>query len=134
MIIAIDFDGTVVQHRYPEIGESLGAEETLRSLVENGNKLILLTMRGRNNEFGRDLLQEAIDWFSERNIELWAINENPTQKSWTDSKKVYANVYIDDAALGCPKTRKKETQEVVVDWKAIDNWCKAVGLIRTVIQ
>ena len=103
MVIAIDFDGTVVTHDYPEIGRSTGAEPMLRWFVENGHKLILYTMRSHKpTEDGRDLLQEAVDWFKERDIELYGVNENPDQKSWTDSPKPIADWYIDDRALGCP--------------------------------
>ena len=48
----------------------------------------------------QDPLQEAIDWFSQNDIPLFGVNENPTQKNWTTSPKPYANLYIDDAALG----------------------------------
>ena len=49
-----------------------------------------------------DSLQEAIDWFHKNEIPLYGINENPTQHNWTSSKKVFANIYIDDSALGIP--------------------------------
>jgi hypothetical protein len=49
-----------------------------------------------------DKLKEAMQWFTDNNIPLYGANENPTQKSWTESPKVFANLYIDDAALGCP--------------------------------
>ena len=49
-----------------------------------------------------DTLQDAIDWFKENGIPLWGINENPNQKEWTSSPKIYANIYIDDTALGIP--------------------------------
>lgn len=49
-----------------------------------------------------DCLQDAIDWFEKYNIPLYGVNNNPSQHSWTDSPKVYANMYIDDAALGIP--------------------------------
>ena len=49
-----------------------------------------------------DTLQDAIDWFKENEIPLWGINENPKQKEWTLSPKIYANIYIDDASLGIP--------------------------------
>lgn len=49
-----------------------------------------------------DKLVEAIQWFADNNIPLYGANANPTQKDWTDSPKVFANLYIDDAALGCP--------------------------------
>ena len=133
MIFAIDFDGTVVTHKYPEIGESVGAERVLKSLVKNGHQLVLNTMRShRLTEKGRDLLQEAIDWFKERDIELYGVNETPGQKKWTDTPKVFADMYIDDAALGCPK--KMSDNHVVVDWNRIDEMFKSVGIIKTIIQ
>ncbi len=49
-----------------------------------------------------DTLQDAINWFKENGIPLWGINENPKQKEWTSSPKIFANIYIDDAALGTP--------------------------------
>ena len=57
MTIAIDFDGTCVTHEYPEIGRDLGATTTLKTLVDNGHKLVLLTMRS-----GRTL-ENAKHWF-----------------------------------------------------------------------
>lgn len=114
MVIAVDFDGTVVTHRYPQVGEDIGAAEVLRLLVEEGHQLILFTMRDHEKHHigvgadsnivtseGIDCLQEAIDWFKERNIPLWGINENPNQ-SWSKSRKVFAKMYIDDASLGTP--------------------------------
>lgn len=96
MYIAIDFDGTVVTHEYPRIGKDIGAVPVLKQLVADGHKLILNTMR-----CGKEL-EEAVQWFKERDIPLFGINENPTQKRWTSSPKVYANIYIDDAAIGVP--------------------------------
>ena len=93
-VIAIDFDGTCVEHEYPSVGMDVeGAVETLRALNNKGHKLILFTMRSG------DKLDKAVKWFKDRNIELWAVNENPEQKQWTESPKVFADVYIDDAAL-----------------------------------
>lgn len=99
--IVLDFDGTVVKHRYPAVGEDIGAVPVLRRLVANGHHLLLNTMRSHNSD-GVDTLQPAIDWFAERNLPLFGINENPTQREWTSSPKVYGNVYIDDGALGAP--------------------------------
>jgi hypothetical protein len=99
--IVLDFDGTVVKHRYPAVGEDVGAVPVLRRLVANGHKLLLNTMRSRNSE-GEDTLQPAIDWFEGNNIPLYGINENPSQKEWTSSPKVYGNIYIDDSAIGAP--------------------------------
>lgn len=101
MIIAVDFDGTCVTHEYPDVGKNIGAEIVLKALTDEGHDLILYTMRDHPADSGvQDPLQEAIDWFSQNDIPLFGVNENPTQKSWTTSPKPYANLYIDDAALG----------------------------------
>jgi len=47
-------------------------------------------------------LDDAVNWFKENDIPLYGINENPTQKNWTNSQKAYGHLYIDDCALGCP--------------------------------
>ena len=114
MYIAIDFDGTCVTHDYPRIGKDINAIDVLKKLVVNGHKLILNTMRS-----GKEL-DEAVNWFKENNIELFGINENPTQKRWTDSPKVYAHMYIDDAALGCPlKLDLSLSDRPFVDWEVV---------------
>ena len=128
MIIAIDFDGTVVTHDYPEVGKSIGAEKVLKRIVEAGHKLILFTMRSHKENDGRDTLAEAVQWFKDNDIELYGVNENPTQILWTDSPKVYANLYIDDAALGCPKKVTGEGK-VVVDWDTIEKLFENIDLI-----
>ena len=128
MIIAVDFDGTCVTHEYPEVGESIGAEDVLRKLVENGHKLILYTMRSHKENDGRDTLSEAEKWFEDNGIELYGVNENPTQILWTYSPKVYANMYIDDSALGCPK-KVLDGKFVVVDWKPVEAMLKAYGIL-----
>ena len=99
--IVVDFDGTVVKHRFPAVGEDIGAVPVLKKLVQNGHKLLLNTMRSRNSSAG-DTLQPAIDWFESNGVPLYGVNENPSQKRWTSSSKVYGNIYIDDAALGAP--------------------------------
>jgi len=113
IIIAIDFDGTCVSHDYPHIGKDIGAEPVLRELVANGYRLILYTMRS-----GR-ILKNAVDWFKERNIPLFGVNENPEQRSWTSSVKPYANLYIDDAALGCPLIFEDGVSRPYADWARI---------------
>lgn len=96
MIIAIDFDGTCVAHEYPNVGKDIGAAPILKQLTDNGHQLILWTMRSG------ETLADAVKWFSDNEIPLWGINENPEQHTWTSSKKQYAQMYIDDAALGAP--------------------------------
>lgn len=111
MFIAIDFDGTCVTHEFPRIGKDIGAVPVLKELVENGHKLILHTMRSG------DTLTEAIEWFDAREIPLWSINSNPTQKRWTTSKKVFAHLYIDDTALGAPLVLNESISlRPFIDW------------------
>lgn len=110
MVIAVDFDGTCVTHEYPNIGRSIGAEEVLYKLVQQGHRLILHTMRS-----GKELT-DAINWFKEKEIPLFGINTNPEQISWTTSPKPYAQIYIDDAALGCPLIYPENGRRAYVNW------------------
>lgn len=111
--IAIDFDGTVVTHEYPRIGEDAGAVPVLRELTDNGCRLILYTMRSG------ELLDKAVEWFRERRIPLYAVNENPAQKRWSRSPKVHADLYIDDSNLGCPLRFIDGVKHPVADWEGI---------------
>ena len=113
MYICVDFDGTCCKHKYPKIGESIGAEKVLKKLVSCGYKLILFTMRSG------ETLNDAVQWFSEREIPLYGINTNPTQKEWTNSPKAYGHLYIDDAALGCPLIYS-EKERPYVDWEQVE--------------
>lgn len=115
MIIAIDFDGTVVKHDYPNVGEAVpGAISALHELVANGHSLILFTMRSGAR------LEDAINWFEKNGIRLWGIQYNPNQTKWTSSNKCYAEIYIDDAALGIPLMRDvcmgDQVGRPYVDW------------------
>ncbi|MBR5852829.1 MAG: hypothetical protein IKY74_01345 [Alistipes sp.] len=112
--IAVDFDGTCVEHDYPEVGLDVeGAVETLRELQSRGHRIILYTMRSGSK------LDAAVRWFKERKIALWAVNENPEQRKWTESPKVYADFYIDDSALGCPITFIDGVRHHVVNWAKV---------------
>lgn len=112
-VIAVDFDGTVVTHEYPYVGEDAGAVPVLQELVGKGFRLILLTMRSGK------LLDDAVAWFRDRKIPLYAVNENPQQRSWTSSPKVYADLYIDDSNLGCPLRFVDGCRRTVVDWTRV---------------
>lgn len=119
MEIAIDFDGTCVTHEFPKIGKDIGAVPILKELVDKGNELILFTMRSDGQSIG-NVLTEAVDWFKQNNIPLYGIQENPTQKNWTNSPKCYAQLYIDDAALGCPlKVDVTLSSRPFVDWEKV---------------
>lgn len=99
MTIAVDFDGTIVEHAYPKIGKEMPfATETLRQLIQDRHKLVLWTVR--ENE----LLQEAIDWCKERGVEFYAINrdypEEEREKNNHFSRKLKVDIWIDDRNIG----------------------------------
>ena len=75
-------------------------------------------------------LSDAQDWFLKNEIPLYGINENPKQKTWTLSPKAYGQLYIDDAALGCPLVVNSEISErPFVDWNMVEQWLKLSGII-----
>lgn len=114
MLIAVDFDGTCVTHEYPKIGRDIGAVPVLSALADRGHQLILFTMRS-----GKELM-DAVRWFEENDIPLYGVNNNPRQHTWTSSPKVYAKVYIDDAALGAPLIVSSiEGERPYIDWGAV---------------
>ena len=100
MIIAVDFDGTIVEYKYPKIGKELPfAIETLLDLKADGHQLILWTARDG------ELLDEAIKFCKDRGLEFYAVNSNrPSgmqfKETMKKSAKVIADVYIDDHNLG----------------------------------
>ena len=99
MTIAVDFDGTIVDHRYPEIGEEKPfATDTLKMLIKDRHKLILWTVRE-----GR-LLDEAIEWCRQRGVEFYAVNKDyPEEKVEYNnhfSRKLKVDMFIDDRNIG----------------------------------
>lgn len=142
MIIGIDFDGTMVKHEFPEIGDDVPhAIRVMRRLLANGHKIILWTMRSDPDE-GRQVLTEATNHIMDVcDIELFGVNKNPDQ-DWSNSPKAYCQIYIDDAALGCPLI--KEAEEGVtyipagseprpyVDWLAVEQQLAEMGLFPNI--
>jgi hypothetical protein len=122
LVIAIDFDGTVCTHEYPDIGIDIGAFPVLKELAAYGNKLILFTMRS-DKELG-----DAVNLFASNEIPLYGINVNPTQKQWTNSPKCEAQLYIDDAALGIPLITGMHSRPYV-DWIAVRKMLVDKGII-----
>lgn len=121
MTINIDFDGTCVTHDFPKIGKSIGAETVLKKLTDNGHQLILFTMR--SDFVSQNYLTQAVDWFKQNEIPLFGIQYNPQQTDWTSSPKSYAQLMIDDSALGCPLIVNPEIHhKPFVDWKAVEEW------------
>lgn len=133
IVIGLDFDGTVLTHEYPKLGQDIGAIPVLKKLVENKHRLILNTMRS-----GRQL-NEAINWFKVNGIELYAVGYNPTQARWTTSNKCHADLFIDDCSLGAPltimKTKNDDGEEVsysrpFINWVVVEDYLTNMGLIN----
>lgn len=119
MYICIDFDGTIVDHRFPEIGPPVpGALEWISKFQAAGARLILFTMRSDGGRNG-DVLTEAVSYLQDNGIQLYGINANPTQVHWTSSPKAYGQLYIDDAAFGCPLIELEGFQRPCVDWNVV---------------
>lgn len=122
MTIAVDFDGTIVENRYPEIGdERMFATETLKMLIQDRHRLILWTCRE-----GR-LLDDAINWCKERGVEFWAINKDFPEENITKnqqfSRKIKADLFIDDRMVGG-----------LPDWGTIYQMIKNNKTLEQVIQ
>lgn len=124
MIIAIDFDGTCVSHAYPAIGHDIGAVPVLKEIIEHGHKLILYSMRDGK------LLKDAQDWFKANKIPLYDVNRNKSQSSWTSSPKVHADLYIDDAAIGCPVKYEDGERHCHVDWHRLRSMLVDYGVLE----
>lgn len=99
MIIAVDFDGTIVTHEYPKIGKEIPfATRTLKMLINDGHRLILWSVRE-----GR-LLEDAVNWCRERGLEFYAVNKDYPEEEKANnnhfSRKLKADMWIDDRNVG----------------------------------
>lgn len=96
--IAVDFDGTIVTHRYPKIGEPIpGALETLRKLSDDGHRLILWSVREGS------LLDEAVEYCRDNGVTFYAINRDYPEELKSDktfTRKIKADIFIDDRNIG----------------------------------
>jgi len=126
MIIAVDFDGTIVTHEYPKIGKDIPfAIDTLIRLKQEGARLILWTVR-----HGK-LLDEAVEYCRKRGLEFYAVNKNYPEEDYdlTIGRKIVADWYIDDRNLGglpswgeiyqqlSPNQPKPEPKKSFFGWK-----------------
>lgn len=128
MTIAVDFDGTIVEHRYPEIGKELPfATQTLKMLIADRHKLILWSVREGK------LLDDAVEWCRQRGVEFYAVNkdfpEEDLSKNQSFSRKLKADVWIDDRNIGgLPDwgtiyqmiTERKTYEQVLTERMALD--------------
>lgn len=139
MIIGIDFDGTCVTHEFPRVGKDIGAVPVLKRIIESDNKLVLFTMRSNfigevgpiGNKGNGKYLDDAVNWFKKNDIPLWGIQTNPEQSLWTSSPKAYCDLYIDDAALGCPLIYNINYGGTpFVDWKTVEEMLIKMKIIK----
>lgn len=96
-VIAVDFDGTIVEHKFPKIGkEMLFAFATLKQLQKKGHKLILWTFRDG------ELLQEAVEYCRQNGVEFYAVNKSYPEEVYdlSISRKINADIFIDDRNVG----------------------------------
>jgi len=96
MIIAVDFDGTIVEHKYPKIGKQIPfAFDTLKQLQNENHTLILWTVREG------ELLDEAIKFCEENGLYFFAHNANfPEEDRFLAPRKLKADLFIDDRNFG----------------------------------
>ncbi|MBP5257291.1 MAG: hypothetical protein K6A98_05210 [Prevotella sp.] len=99
MKIAVDFDGTIVEHEYPKIGRELPfATDTLKMLIADQHQLILWSCREGQ------LLEDAIEWCRKRGVEFYAVNrdypEEEKEKNNNFSRKLKVDMFIDDRNVG----------------------------------
>ncbi len=97
LIIAVDFDGTIVEDAFPKIGEPMiFAFDTLKKLQSAGHRLILWTYRSGKK------LEEAVQFCKENGIEFYAVNKNFPEEEYDEkySRKIHADLFIDDRNIG----------------------------------
>lgn len=118
-IVAVDFDGTIVTHQFPAIGEEIpGAFRVLRRLQKHGHKIILWTCREDDDQ--NPYLLQAVNFLSEHGIKLRSVNENLPDDEFRNPvhlrRKVFANVYLDDRNINS-----------TVDWNVWEKWFEKHG-------
>ena len=97
MVIAVDFDGTIVEHAYPNIGKPIPfALDVLKKLQkEERHTLLLWTVREGK------LLEEAVEYCSKNGIDFYAVNKNyPEEETGDTPRKLMADIFIDDKNMG----------------------------------
>lgn len=120
--ICVDFDGTVVSWDFPKIGQDIGAVPVLKRLVDNGHKIILLTMRSG------ETLQDAVEWFKSNDIPLYDVNNNKSQWRWSASRKTHGDLFIEDQALNAPlKYDLSISPRPFYDWKLAEELLEKEG-------
>jgi hypothetical protein len=133
MLIYLDFDGTVVEHAYPQIGaDNPRALQVIRRLQDAGHQIILNTYRADLNDGS---LQEAINYLQHPGRNLLPISEhtplkiNPPNWNWEQTVKDNT-LFIDDVSSGTPMIPNVQLPfGQQVDWKTLESWFEEKGVI-----
>jgi hypothetical protein len=127
-LIAIDFDGTLVKHEFPDIGEWLPhAERVAQRLCDAGHRLILNTCR--ENERRRKYLAEAVEHCERHGITFVSVNENRPEDDFRENggRKVYAHLYIDDRNIPLGHLPGQPCP----NWLLIEQWMEDNGWLSS---
>lgn len=112
--IGLDFDGTCVEHCFPQIGQAApNVQEALEYFKATGRKIYLFSVRSSS------YILQCKSWFANRGLLLDGYQVIPGQSSWTDSPKMHVDLFIDDRAFGAPLIMPPGFNSPVINWKAI---------------
>ena len=141
LVIAVDFNGTCVTYCYPEgTGEDIGAVPVLKRLIAEGHSLVLMTGIEREGEFELPIVKDRWDdmmkWVEDNGLTFVGINRNPLENY--RSKKLTADIYIDDHCLGIPlKFDLERNSRPFVDWNKVEQILEMMNVLpptRTVYR
>jgi hypothetical protein len=122
MIIAIDFDGTIVEQEYPKIGKlKKDAKTVINKLYKNGHKIIIWTCRSNGNET-KDDLDQMLRFLDKQGILYHAANKNVPEAPFDCYPKIYADLYIDDRALGWRGWKWEDVYSIVNGLVCFGGW------------
>ena len=131
MNIFLDFDGTIVEHDYPEIGEpNPNALEVIKKLQDAGHHIILNTMRV---EFNDETLEAALDYLNlndkVKGINILQHTQWKIHPPRWNLDKIENDLYIDDIAANIPLIKASMVNGFMVDWVKIESQLLAKGLL-----
>lgn len=115
--ILLDFDGTCVTHDYPEVGKRHWCNSSAKE-----NRCWRSSSDFTHDALWTIIYSKSAQWFQSNQIPLFAVNENPEQKSWTNSPKVYGSAHIDD--VSCWDLWKWDTLKLLLPWRPFVDWVK----------
>ena len=133
LVIAVDFNGTCVTYNYPEsMGEDIGAVPVLKRLIKAGHQLVLMTGIEREGDFEAPIVKErwedVLKWIEDNGLTFVGINHNPEEKF--RSRKLTADIYIDDHCLGIPtKFEPKRNKRPFVDWDKCEQLLEMMNVL-----